>query len=102
MRKIRKALVDLSEINKLRIISNQKELIDDANRKQVFCRASKYAGVKLFDACKDFEKSAALLEDVCGTIPLCDILEEYGVTFKIDCVHEWATKNLKTLEKIII
>ena len=74
-RKVQDALSDLHELNELRLQSNQKELLENNNRKQAFSWASKYAGVKLFDGSTDYEKSSALLDDACSVLSLHDIIE---------------------------
>ena len=79
-RSLIKALLDLSEVNAVRVLSEQHALIENDKRNQVYRWASKYANADMLeiDRMTKHEGITSLLADVKGELKLSYIIEEYG------------------------
>ena len=79
-RSLMKGLLDLSEVNAVRILSEQHSLIENDKRHQVYRWASKYANADMLenDRMTKHEGITSLLADVKGELKLSYIIEEYG------------------------
>jgi len=87
--------MDLEAINKIRVESGQLELLQSAERKQVFRWATSYTDATSSQSDRYSEEEARMLltADLMKTMPMRDAFEEFGVP---SSVHY---RNLKKLSE---
>lgn len=86
-RKVQEALLDLEEINKTRIESNQETSLQNENRNQVCRWASKCFNVTLSGAFADFDLKNTLVNTITKAVRTKDSMEEHGVDQSQLCVN---------------